>query len=481
MPLPAANYGRGVAHAPAPSVAALLDRLGPDIVMVAPVDDRYTGDWSDAPRCQPLAVVRPRSTDDVAAIMRTCHEFGQSIVPQGGRTGLAGAATPRAGDIVLSLERMAGIEEIDTAAGTATVLAGTVLEHVQQAVADAGWELGYDLGSRGSCQVGGNLATNAGGNRVLRFGMAREQVLGIEVVLADGTVVSSMHSMLKNNAGFDVKQWFIGSEGTLGIITRAVLRLHPRPAARITALAAVPSYGAVVELLRHAQRTAGGITAFEAMWPYFYRYVTAQIGATPPLPAHESIYVLVEMSGDDPEHDAGRFEGMLADAARRGLVVDAFIAQSTRETGSLWRIREGEPIDRLPSVVNFDVSLPIATINDFAMQCESRLHARWPGAHVFVYGHIGDCNLHLSVSIGPSTPEQQHEIDEVVYQTVREWRGSVSAEHGIGTLKRDYLGHSRSAAEIALMRQMKNALDPTGILNPGKVLPVPVGDQPTTR
>ncbi|MFZ9628013.1 MAG: FAD-binding oxidoreductase [Ilumatobacteraceae bacterium] len=440
------------------------------MVSLPPVDERYTGDWSDTPRHQPRAVLRPRTTDDVATALRTCNEFGQGVVPQGGRTGLAGAATPRAADVVLSLERMTGIEHLDTAAGTVTVLAGTVLEHVQQAIAAAGWELGYDLGARGSCQIGGNLATNAGGNRVLRYGMAREQVLGLEVVLADGTVVSSLHTMLKNNAGYDLKHWFIGSEGTLGVITRAVLRLHPRPATRHTALVAVPSYAATVELLRHAQQRAGGITAFEAMWPFFYRYVAEHLGVTPPVATGAGMYALVEMSGDDPAHDEARVEAMLAEAVERGLAVDAVVARSARDTETFWRIREGEPIDRLPSVINFDVSLPIADIEDFADACVARLLQRWPDGYVFVFGHIGDSNLHLCVSIGPSTPDEQHEVDDVVYDAVREWRGSVSAEHGIGTLKREYLGYSRSVEELDTMRRMKRALDPNGILNPGKVL-----------
>ncbi len=452
-------------------VAELVARLGADVVRLPPIDARFHGDWSGAPHAAPLAVVLPRTTGEVAEAMRICHANGQSVVPQGGLTGLAGGATPTAGDVVVSLERMAGVEEIDDAAGTMTVRAGTVLQAAQEAARAAGWELAYDLGARGSCQIGGNLATNAGGNRVIRYGMAREQVLGVEVVLADGTVVSSLAKMLKNNAGYDIKQVFIGSEGTLGIITRAVLRLHPRPATRQTALAATTSYPKLVEFLRHAQRTSGGITAFEAMWPGFYDFMTAPGAARRPLDPGWPMYVLVEMSGDDPLGDEARFEAMLAGAIELGLLGDATVARSTSETAELWSIREAEPIDRLPAVINFDVSLSIGDIGRFADECERRLRARWPHGDIFVFGHIGDSNLHLSMSMGPLTHEETADVDDVVYATVREFRGSVSAEHGIGTLKRDFLAYSRNPGELEVMRRIKAALDPTGILNPGKVLP----------
>ena len=206
------------------------------------------------------------------------------------------------------------------------------------------------------------------------------------------------------------------------------------------------------------------------MWPYFYEYVTEHLGITPPVPVGAAMYALIEMSGDDPAHDDARFETLLANAVDRGIALDAAVAQSARDTESFWRIREGEPIDRLPSIINFDVSLPIADIDSYATECVAGITRRWPDAYVFVFGHIGDSNLHLCVSIGHPTPAEQHEVDDIVYDAVCRWRGSVSAEHGIGTLKRDYLGYSRSPEEIAVMHRIKLALDPHGILNPGKVL-----------
>jgi len=452
------------------AVASLLEALGPEVVRVAPVDERYHRDWSVAPAGRPAAVVLPRSTEEVSRALSICNGFGQAVVPQGGRTGLAGAATPRDGDVVLSLERLAGIEALDELAGTMTVRAGTILQHAQEAAAEVGWELAYDLGARGSCQIGGNLATNAGGNRVIRYGMAREQVLGLEVVLADGTVLTALTPMQKNNTGYDLKGLFCGSEGTLGVITRAVLRLHPAPRSRTLALCSFASFGEAAGFLRHARSRSSQVSAFEVMWPFFYDHVTAALGVAPPLPPGAGMYALVELSGDDPAGDEDRCTDLLAEALGGGLLVDATVARSAADAAALWRIREGEPIDRLPDVANFDVSLAVGEIGRCGDDCEAAIRGRWPEAVVFAYGHIGDGNLHLSVSLGPGTAHLHHALDEVVYSVVREMGGSISAEHGIGTLKREFLGWSRSPAELAVMAALKQALDPRGILNPGKVL-----------
>ena len=458
-------------------VDELLQALGPGVVTAGEaVDRRYFCDWSAIDPGQPRALLRPRNPKDVATAVRLCHAAGQALVPQGGLTGLAGGATPRAGDIVLSLERLNGIEEIDPAAATITVLAGTPLEVAQRAAAEAGFLLALDLGARGSCQIGGNLSTNAGGNRVIRYGMAREQVLGLEVVLADGSLLTSLNKMLKNNAGYDIKQLFIGAEGTLGIITRAVLRLHARPLSRTTALAALPSYDTAVTLLRRAQRELGEISAYELMWGGFYDFIANHpTTRRKPLPDGQPFYALIEFSGADPAGDGARFQGLLEAAMAEGLILDAVVAQSEQDARDFWIIREGAPIDSFPLVMNFDVSLPIARIDDYVGRCRARLDAAWPAAHKLFYGHIGDSNLHISVMMDRPNGESatralMHAVDAVVYEAVRDMAGSVSAEHGVGTLKRDWLGHSRNEAELALMRLLKRSLDPKGILNPGKVL-----------
>jgi FAD/FMN-containing dehydrogenase len=453
-------------------VRELLAALGAEAVLSGgAVEDRHAADWSGLDPARPLAVVKPRSTAEVATALRLCHARGQTVVPQGGLTGLAGGATPRARDIAVALERLRGIEEIDADAATMTVLAGTPLEEAQRAAEAAGFYLALDLGARGSCQVGGNVATNAGGNRVIRYGMAREQVLGLEAVLADGTVLDCRNKMLKNNAGYDLKQLFIGSEGTLGIVTRVVLRLHPRPRGRATAFAAAPGYAAVVALLRRAQGALGGVSAFEALWPDFYRFVTDHPDTkSKPLPDGSPFYLLIEHLGFDPAADAARFEALLAEALAAGEIADAVIAQSDGQAREFWVVREGLAIDTLPGLINFDVSLPIGAIGDFAERCGQALRARWPTAHVFFYGHIGDSNLHISVAATFGPGESIHDVDDIVYGEVRARGGSISAEHGIGRLKRDYLGHCRAPAELALMQALKAALDPRGILNPGKVL-----------
>ncbi len=404
------------------------------------IGPRYLTDWTRVHRGTPRAVVRPRSTADVSRILKICHTAGQAVVPQGGMTGLAGGAIPSSGDVCLSLERMCGVESIDRASAAMTVRAGATLQQVQEAAASSGFEFSLDMGSRGSCQIGGVIATNAGGIRVIQSGTARDQVLGLEVVLADGTVLDSMNQMIKNNTGYDLKHWFIGSEGTLGVITRAVLRLRP-PRKRVeTALCALTDYAAALRLMSALR---DGLSAFEVMWEEFFEF-----GArTSPFNRRYPLYALVETTGSGL---ADRFDG---------IVADAVVAYSTAEVRALWKIREATAdfAERLDPL-NFDVSLPIGRIGEFVDECR-RL---FPGA--FFFGHIGDSNLHVTVDRNPSA-------DHAIYSLVERYRGSISAEHGIGFLKREFLRCSRSEAEIRAMWAIKKALDPKGILNPGKVLP----------
>ncbi|HNB28558.1 MAG TPA: FAD-binding oxidoreductase [Alphaproteobacteria bacterium] len=452
-------------------ISTVLKTLG-DMVSTEPdVLEKHACDWSDVDRQRPLAVLRPRSVAEVSLALKTCNELGLAVVPQGGLTGLAGGATPKAGQVVLSLERLKGVEEIDRDSATMTVLAGTPLETAQKAAEEAGLYLALDIGSRGSCQIGGNIATNAGGNHVIRYGMARAQVLGLETVLADGTVLSALTKVMKNNAGYDLNQLFIGSEGTLGIVTRAVLRLHSRKQGKTTALVATPDYAATVKLLRRLQAGLGEISGFEAMWPDFYRFIVEHpsTGAKP-LAADHPFYALIEYQGNEAERDRERFEACLGEAIESGEALDGVVAQSEREARSFWKIREGEPLDMYPYLINFDVSAPTAQLGDLAERLTAALLARWPEGKFYVYGHVGDGNIHLSAYAGGTMAEVAHSMDDIVYDEVRRIGGSISAEHGIGTLKRDYLGHSRSAAEIAVMRRIKAALDPKGILNPGKVI-----------
>ncbi|MGA7778185.1 MAG: FAD-binding oxidoreductase, partial [Paraburkholderia sp.] len=391
--------------------------------------------------------------------------------PQGGMTGLAGGAIPRASDIALSLERLAGVEEIDPASATMTVLAGTTLQTAQEAAAQAGFELALDLGARGSCQIGGNLATNAGGNRVIQSGTARDQVLGLEVVLANGDVLSSLGKMVKNNTGYDLKHWFIGSEGTLGVITRAVLRLRPQRAARHTALVALDHYDAAVGLLRRlATRFGNDIGAFEIMWPDFYDFGVALTGTRSPFAESHPLYALIEHTSFDAADDGERFAGALNEALEAHTIRDAVIAQSMADARALWAVRECTaefPVRLDP--INFDVSLPIGQIGTFVDACRTALDAKWPGNQSYFFGHIGDSNLHLTVD-GHSVPGvEHHAVYAFVYDMLGPLHGSVSAEHGIGSLKREFLPISRSPEELAAMRAIKQALDPHGILNPGKL------------
>ena len=355
---------------------------------------------------------------------------------------------------------------------TMTVLAGTPLQTVQEAAAKAGLTFPLDLGARGTCTIGGNIATNAGGNQVLRFGMMRNLVLGLEAVLADGTVVSSMNKMLKNNAGYDLKQLFIGSEGTLGIVTRAVLRLWPAMPARTAAIVAIPDFDACVKLLQTLQARLGGdLSAFEAMWASYFDCVIERVDSLrSPFDDQYPLYVLVQSEGTDHEAALERMETVLGDLLESGVVLDAAIAQSERENETFWQIRDGiaEITASLQPLAAFDVSVPISDMPEFLETTQAALNDAFPDVANLVFGHVGDSNLHLSVTTGKD--EDRSRISEIVYGATSRFGGSIAAEHGIGVARRNYLKLSRSEAEMALMRRLKAALDPGNILNPGRVI-----------
>lgn len=424
---------------------------------------------SDASRsghALPLALLRPASVTEVSGALALCHAAGQSVVPQGGMTGLAGGANPRAGDIALSLQRLSGIEEIDVEAATMTLKAGTVLQAAQEAAAEAGFLFPVDLGARGSCTVGGNIATNAGGLRVIRDGMTRDNLLGIEAVLADGTVLTNLFKTVKNNTGYDLRHLLAGSEGTLGVITRAVFRLRPLPRAVATALCALDGYAEVLAFLALARADLPGLSAFEAMWRDYFA-LSQSLAGLRLFPDPPAFAVIVEAQAD-----TALLETFLERAYGAGLIADALVAQTEAEARDFWTVREGHALDaHLPGLINLDVSMPVGRLDDFARACRAAVLARFPGAHVSFFGHVGDSNLHVAVALPGGAGDADHAVDAIAYGLVRDLGGSVSAEHGIGTLKRDWLDHSRSAAEIAAMRAIKAALDPKGILNPGKVLP----------
>jgi len=452
----------------------LTKAVGADGVLASQdIDGRYLHDWMvEAAPGSVLAVLRPRTTEAVSRALAACYSHGVPVVPQGGRTGLAGGATPVEGCVVLSMERMSGIIEIDRASATLTAWAGTPLQVIQEAASEAGLFLALDIGGRGSCQIGGNISTNAGGNRVLRWGMARDQVLGLEVVLANGSVLTQLNKMLKNNAGYDLKQLFIGSEGTLGVVTRVVLRLQAAPKSLSTAMLSITTFSEVIRVLCDLRAGLGSnLAAFEVMWPDFYELVTTRVaGLARPLPLGFGAYVIVESMGFDPARDPQRFEEVLSAILEAELATDAVIAQSDAQREALWRVRDasGELRHCFWPHVMFDVSVPVGDLGTFAEELITSLRYRWPEVQTALFGHAADANIHIGVKVGDGEqPESQ--IEQLVYAVVARWSGSISAEHGIGLLKRAYLGLTRSAAEIEVMRVIRNALDPRGILNPGKI------------
>ncbi len=440
-------------------------------------------DWRKRSRGKALAVVRPATTEQVAAVVRACAAAGTPIVPQGGNTGLVVGGTPDASgtQVVMSLQRMHAVRAIDTANLTLTVEAGCVLQSVQEAAREAGFLFPLSLAAEGSCTIGGNLATNAGGTQVLRYGNARDLCLGLEVVTAQGEIWNGLSGLRKDNTGYDLRDLFIGSEGTLGIITAATLKLYPQPAATLTAWAAVPSMEAAVRLLEIARtRLGAGLTGFEVMGQFALSLVVKHFTTLRVPFADASPYgVLLEnaVQGDEQMAREG-FESLLEIALEEGCATDAVIAENIAQARELWHVRESIPLAQAEEGLNIkhDISIPISRIPDYCTQTDARLAREIPGVRLVNFGHLGDGNLHYNVQAPEGGDaraflrDQEDRVNTLVYEQVRAFDGSISAEHGVGGLKVDTLPDYKSPVALGLMRAVKQALDPGNLLNPGRVV-----------
>src|SRR5882672_3412923 len=446
------------------ALGALLGPTGfvkePDLL------ERHATDWSKYRVQKPVAMARPASVAQLARTLELCNGAKQGIVVQGGLTGLCGGACPAEGELALSTERLTQIESLDEKDLTLTVQAGVTLERVQTAAAGAGLDFPLDFGARGSCTVGGFLSTNAGGNSVIRYGIARNLVLGVEAVLANGTVVSNMNRMLKNSTGYDLKQLFIGSEGTLGVITRAVLRLFPAQPDVATAWVGTDSFEGITNLLRAARtQLEGGPTAFEVMWD---DYVNAGLKLlpqlTPPLGEPSPFHIILEYSNASGDATAA-LERLLEIAIEQGDVRNAVVAQSARQSDQFWLIRDGaaEILPKLAVPLSFDVSMPLERMPAYVEAVDAIVRPAVPGGAVYYFGHLGDGTLHMLIEGGD--PAKKDDLIGRILEPLKSIGGAVSAEHGVGIAKKPYIGLTRSAVEIDLMRSLKRKLDPNLILN----------------
>jgi D-lactate dehydrogenase (cytochrome) len=424
-------------------------------------------------------VLRPGSVDEVAKILALANETGTAIVPQGGNTGLVGGQTPQHGELVLSLNRLDRIREVDPVSNTITCEAGVTLQRAREAAAEVDRLYPQLLPSEGTCTIGGNLSTNAGGTAALAHGIARSHALGIEVVLADGRVLHNLNKLKKDNTGYDLKNLFIGAEGTLGVITAAVLRLVPRPRSVEIAFVGVPSPEAALELLGLAtERTAGGVTSFELMLRMGVEMVLKHgAGCRDPLPDVHPWYVLIELSSQQRSGLRDVMEEILAEGLERSLIEDATIAESLDQGKMFWRIRElfGEVQRHEGGSIKHDVSVPVAAVPAFIKEAGDAVTKLIPGARPLPFGHLGDGNIHYNVTqpVGADKAAylaRWHDVNAAVFEVVAKYGGSISAEHGIGVIKRDLLPKVKDPVAYDLMRTLKRTLDPKGILNPGKVL-----------
>jgi FAD/FMN-containing dehydrogenase len=458
----------------------LLERIArefpADFLTLDPAElAEYGRDWTRVHAPAPSAVAFPRTTEEVAHLLRLCHEAGASVVPSGGRTGLAGGAVAARGELVLSLARMRRIDPIDLLGATVRVQAGAVTEAVHQHCEAAGLTWPVDFASQGSSHVGGNIATNAGGVKVIRYGLTRQWVLGLQVVTAAGAVLELGGALEKNNTGLDLRQLFIGSEGILGVITEATLKLTRLPERLDVLLFAVPDVAAVLRLFRDARGSGLTIAAYEFFTQRCLARVQRHRRVRSPFAAEHACYVLIEL--EDAAQDA--IERWSSSLFERELIEDGTQAQSATQRAELWALREGisESLSGTGLPHKNDVSLPVAALETFCAELDAVFGAKYPDWEICLFGHIGDGNLHINVMKPDSLDKgaflaRTSEADHAIFTLVKKHHGSISAEHGIGLLKKPYLGYSRSPDEIALLRAVKQALDPRNILNPGKVIDV---------
>jgi FAD/FMN-containing dehydrogenase len=463
--------------------AELRAMLGPDGVVDEPGEMApFLTDWRGRYTGRAIAVARPRSTEQAAQVVRWCAQRRVPVVTQGGNTGLVGGATPDDSGtaLVLSTRRLDRVREVDTANDTITVEAGCPLQLVQDAALARDRLFPLSLASQGSCTIGGNLAANAGGTQVLRYGNARDLTLGVEVVLADGSIWDGLRGLRKDNTGYDLKQLFIGSEGTLGVLTAATLKLFPLPRARVASLLALPGLAAAIRLLQRARARGGpALTAFEVMSRESLDLVEQVLQLRRPAFPHPHAWLaLIEWSDhEDESHAMRRSEALCAEAIEAGEAVDAVISQSLRDSASLWQLRESIPEAQARSGgnVKHDISLPLSTMEAFVKDTTLALARLNPALQVLAFGHLGDGNLHFNVATRAGVPasvafEWETRINEVVYAVTLRNGGSISAEHGIGQLRRELARQAKPAQEMDLMRRIKHAFDPLGIFNPGKLL-----------
>lgn len=445
--------------------------IGSENVLTGDAVRNFEFVWKTHDSCDAKAIVYPKSTDEVAAILRLCNDKSQSVVPFGGLTGLVQGCHTTPDDIALSLEKMNSIEELDTTAHTMTVQAGVTMQQAQEAADGKGLFFPVDIGARGNCMLGGNVSTNAGGTKVIRYGMMRDSVLGLEAVLADGTIISSMNRYIKNNSGFDLKHLFIGTEGVLGIITRIVFRLPVKPNSHNVALLACQTFEDVVAILNKSKESLGStLCGFEVMWGSFYKKAVKPDGRQDsPLEIDYPLYVIVESMGTSPESDDQTFESEMMALFEGELALDGVIAKSDKEREAIWAIR-GEVEWLVTAAHNFDVSLRSADVGEYIDAVTNKMVKDVPDVLVAAFGHLGDNNIHIAVAADGCKTTYAKTIEKHVYESLKPFEGAISAEHGIGLEKKPYLSICRTNEEIDLMKSLKKTLDPRNILNPGKVI-----------